>query len=195
MRSSLARVSEAKIHERKVKTRTPSKTALRFLRARKDAPSSVVRDVISTGCDQSQLSIPQEELERLNRARDFFGDCVKRWDDWLTLMRVPKGEAVSEGRLALIYHFRVSTKGIKRIAIEVDLAQATAERGIGEQNGKFKDDIVLVLHTNAYNRYHGEVWNRQLMLVNLICLVNGPEPKVPLLVGLLSCREQSHERS
>jgi hypothetical protein len=130
MRSSLARVSEAKIHERKVKTRTPSKTALRFLRARKDAPSSVVRDVISTGCDQSQLSIPQEELERLNRARDFFGDCVKRWDDWLTLMRVPKGEAVSEGRLALIYHFRVSTKGIKRIGGSILLRRRRNEESV-----------------------------------------------------------------
>jgi hypothetical protein len=43
---------EAKIHERKVKTPTPSRTALRFLTARRDAaPSSVVRGVIDVGCD------------------------------------------------------------------------------------------------------------------------------------------------
>jgi hypothetical protein len=59
---------------------------------------------------KSQSCSAQQQFERLNRARDFFGDCVKRGNDWLTLMRIPKIEALSEGRMAIINHFRVSTE-------------------------------------------------------------------------------------
>jgi len=95
-------------------------------------------------------------------------------------MRIAKIEAVADGRMALIAHFRTSTKGNG----SVNLTQATAERRVGEQHWKLKDDVFIVLNTHAFNRYHREVWNQQLVLVDNVHLIDSPDSKVPLSVGL-----------
>jgi hypothetical protein len=57
----IERMPEAKIHEQG-QTRTPSKTVLPFLRARRDAaPSSVVPGVIGVGCDAEGRVLPPPE--------------------------------------------------------------------------------------------------------------------------------------
>jgi hypothetical protein len=44
----------------------------------------------------------QEDIERFNRARDFFGNPVERWNNRLSLKRNACIENYCSGRMALI---------------------------------------------------------------------------------------------
>jgi hypothetical protein len=130
-------------------------------------------------CAQNQSNLPpQEHSERFNRARDLFGDCVQRWEDWLALLRMSKVECVTQGRAALVYHFRIRTEGI-----EPEMIGPSAKRGLGNE-GRHFDDFLIVLNANAYDSYHRNIGNQQFVLVDNICLFDGPKGKVPLTVGL-----------
>lgn len=127
---------------------------------------------------QNQSNLSQEERERFNRARDFFGDCIQRWEDWLALLRMSKFECVAEGRAALIYHLRVFTK-----RSTPEMIGASPEGRFSNEGGHF-DNFFIVLNADSYDSYHREIRNQQLMLIDNICLFNRPKRKVPLAVRL-----------
>ena len=124
---------------------------------------------------QLQLSIPQQDLERLNRARDFFGDPMQRWHDGLTLKNSSKMEAYANGRIALVIQCRLPTVNV---AIEPDFA-----RVIGKDSGMFNDDAFIILKADTRKPHYLESWNQELVFINDIQIVQGPEERIPSLVG------------
>src|ERR1700722_5819315 len=76
----------------------------------------------------------EQDVERLNRIRDFFGDPTKRWNDRLNLYEKSFGEEYVCGRAALVLHCDVETVSTfhecnTRTAKE-ELARQTGERSV-----------------------------------------------------------------
>jgi hypothetical protein len=146
-------------------------------------------------CVKSQSCLDQEQIERLNRARDFFGDCVKRRNDWITLIRGSKKKALADGHAALVLDCRIPSK--KTIESElVGLVQPLnrvrpdSATSICKNLTNVDDRVLVVLKANTLNSHNLVSWNQQLMLVHNVHFVNGPESKVPIFVGFYRIKNQ-----
>src|SRR6478609_4490354 len=122
-----------------------------------------------------QLSSSDENIERFNRARDFFGDPAKRWQDRLSLEGCSKVEEYSCGRMALIVYCEIHS---------VQMSESLTPRIIHENRIKRNDGAFVILKANTLNQHKLQHWNQQLMLVPDVQVVSGPEGEITSLVGL-----------
>ena len=109
-------------------------------------------------------------LEGVNRARHTFGDFMERWGDRLALKGNSFVEEYHRGRMALVLHcncsfpFKFKTLGTIR---EVGLAV------------RKKDFFFIVLKADVREPHHVENWNKQLVLIPDIHIVQGPQEGFP----------------
>lgn len=118
-------------------------------------------------------SAQSEIIESVNRARDFFGDPVKRWNDRLILKGSSYVENYCEGRMALILHCKVS--------FPVNLPMVGALRDVV---GREQESFFIVLKANVAKPHKIEHWDKQLMLVHDVHIVQGPQGPILSSVGL-----------
>jgi len=134
---------------------------------------------------KSQLQtgpLSEEQLENLNRARDFFGDPMQRWNDRISPERISLLEEYRSGRLAFILHY--------------DSLQSLFEsdtRGIAHKVQSFSDQgsRFLILKAHVTKLHKLQKWDKHLMLVPNVENVERPQPSIPTLVGFNSVE---HER-
>lgn len=133
-------------------------------------------------------SSPEENIERFNRASDFFGDPVQRWNDRLSLERHVQIENYRSGRMALILDCEfliprvfdvVSVKPeATRLVHDVEL--------VGEMARAlfiFKVDIV--------ESHKLQKWNEKLMFIPDIQPVKCTKEIIPSLVGFYRVDDKS----
>jgi hypothetical protein len=136
------------------------------------------------------------DFERFNRARDFFGDCIKRRNDWITLVRGSKKKALSDGHMALVIDCRIPRQktvesepvGLVKPLERTELDSTTTS--IGKNCAEVNDRTLIVLKANALDSHDLVGWNQQLMLVHNVHFVNGPESKIPIFVGFYRIKNQ-----
>jgi hypothetical protein len=135
-------------------------------------------------CAKSQLSYLSEKkrLERLNRARNFFGDPVQRRDDRLTFEGKSIIEEYSSGRMALILYSKI---------FPLELVQRQSPRLVGNQPLLKRPFFsIFVLKANTSNVDDLQEWNKELMFVSNIQVIQSPDRVIPSLVGLYVVQEQ-----
>src|ERR1039458_771436 len=113
-------------------------------------------------------------LESVNRARHAFGDFIERWKDRLILKGNSSVENYHRGRMALVLHCNCSSP--------VKLKTVGTIREIG-LTIREKDLFFLVLKADIGEPHQIEDWNKQLMLVPNVHIVQGPQGVIPGLVG------------
>ncbi|MGA3177318.1 MAG: hypothetical protein ABSE19_08210 [Candidatus Acidiferrum sp.] len=128
----------------------------------------------------------QEQLERLNRASDFFGDPIKRWSDWFAFVRSSKSKAYASGRAALISQYGTPSVGISK---------PDAARLFGKNDRMCDDFMFVVFNADIHKSHHLKSWNQELMLVSDIHLVNGPDGEIPSLVGFYRVSNKVMDRA
>ena len=121
--------------------------------------------------------LSKNEGKRLNRAADFFGDPVKRFNDWLVLEGNSCADLYSCGRIALILHGKLS---------ELPKVNSAASAGsLVNEEGATPDQIVfIVFKANIIEPHHLQHWNEKLVFVPDVQIVQGPQGKIPSLMGL-----------
>lgn len=132
----------------------------------------------------SQLSRLSEKqrLERLNNARNFFGDPVQRWNDRLASEGKSVVEKYSSGRMAFILYSKILSE---------ELAQRQSPRLIGNQQFIERPFFsIFVLKANAPDVHDLQDWNQELMFVPNIQVVQSPDRVIPSLVGFYLIQEK-----
>ena len=130
----------------------------------------------------SRLSSKQERLERLNRARDFFGNPVQRGQDRLTFKGKSHIEEYRGGRMALVLHLKISPGALR---------QKMRPGSVSVQNSFDMPLIcVLVLKADTRDVHTLQEWNKELMFVPNIQVLQGPERIIPSLVGFYVAHEE-----
>jgi hypothetical protein len=133
----------------------------------------------------------EQDLGRLNRACDFFGDCIKRRNDWIALIRGSKKEALSDGHVALVLDCRIpSQKTFESELVTSERVKSDFATGVGKNCANVDDRVLIVLKVNVLDSHHLVGWNQQLMLVHNVHFVNGPESKISLLVGFYRIKDK-----
>jgi hypothetical protein len=138
-------------------------------------------------CLAHPLLFSKKDRERLNRARDFFGDPVQRWKDRLTLER------------GILEHYR---SGRATVILECEFLGSVLQSGRQINNVNVEGDPVshvLVEREETFNLYEGTFfvfkaysanfqklkhWDEKLVFVDDIHIVQSPEGDIPSLVGL-----------
>jgi hypothetical protein len=121
------------------------------------------------------LSSESEQLKRLNRARNFFGDPRQRYDDRLRLKGHPQIEYYRSGQMALVLHCHSAVVSI----LQSDTAGLVHEPHLVRVNRE-----TLVIFKAEINKcHHLQHWNEQLMFVPDIHVVKGPDEWIPSRVG------------
>jgi len=124
---------------------------------------------------------PKKNVERFNRARDFFGDPVKRWSNMLT----PERSIVEEyrrARVAIILECELIPSNVKSVNIERDSTTHVFPKGeeaIDLHHGTF---LVLKAHTANFEKLGH--WDEKLVFIDDIQLVKGTDGEIASLVGL-----------
>ncbi len=124
----------------------------------------------------SEPSAESQQLERLNRARKFFGDPRERFNNRLILERVSKVEEYRRGRVALILQCQHSSFG----------ALQPKAMGFGKRESStwINSDIAFVVLKAQVAELHPlKDWDEKLMLVQIVQVIEEPEPVIPSLVG------------
>jgi hypothetical protein len=126
-------------------------------------------------------SVAETDAERLDRARDFFGDPVKRWNDRLVLEGHSYIEEYVRGRLALVLHCN----------IPVVLFPKPNPAGFVHDVRVNENKIVrVILKANTLKPHKLHHWNEKLMLVPDVHIVNSPEGVIPSLVGFYRIQDK-----
>jgi hypothetical protein len=121
-----------------------------------------------------QLASADENVERFNRARYFFGDPAKRWNDRLCLEGSSEVEEYGSGRIAFIMHCEITT---------VQVFEYESVGLVNEVRPKPNEIIFVVLKANTIESHKLQHWNQELMLIHDVHVVHGPKGKIPSLVG------------
>lgn len=129
-----------------------------------------------------QQASANENIERFNRARDFFGDPIKRWQDRLSLEGCSKVEQYRRGRMALIVHCEIPS---------VQMPESHAPRIVHENRINRNLDVFVIFKANTLYQHKLQHWNQKLMLIHDIEIVNSPEGIIPSLVGFYRIQNKS----
>lgn len=125
----------------------------------------------------------EQQVEQFNRLRDFFGDPAKRWDDRLDLHNKAFTEEYICGRAALVLHCDIETVSTlykrKPIVPEVEIASQPRKRS-----------MLVILKAHIFEHHKLEHWNKKLMFVDDIKVIQSPESKIPSLVGLYNIENE-----
>jgi hypothetical protein len=97
----------------------------------------------SISIEPESKTLSDKQLERLNCARDFFGDPVKRWNDWLALVRSSKHEAYTNGYAAFVLKCRVPSVGH---------VEFQTTRSFRKDWRVFNDEMFIILKADAPGR-------------------------------------------
>jgi hypothetical protein len=116
-----------------------------------------------------------EQLERLNRACDFFGDPAQRWNDRLVLEGSVLSEVYLSGRAALVLYCDLSMDRLGDLQ--------TKGRFIGESSGS-DGTAIFILKAHIKDNHKLNHWDEKMMLVPDVHVVKPPEQDIPTLVGL-----------
>jgi hypothetical protein len=130
----------------------------------------------TTTCAKSKPAkeLAQEQLERFNRARDFYGDPLKRWNDRFTPERTSYVEEYCRGRMALVLDCNFPVVGV---------AESDAARFAKVVGRSFEGNVLVILKANVAKLHKLQYWDKHLMLVPDIQLVKAPEGGISSLVG------------
>ncbi|MGC2610794.1 MAG: hypothetical protein WA320_12015 [Candidatus Sulfotelmatobacter sp.] len=122
-----------------------------------------------------------EHLESINRARHAFRNFVERLNDRLTLVGNSYVEYYRKGRMALILRCELSfpTK------FDVKARFLSEDRPFVDKRIAF-----IVLKAKVGKPHHIEYWEQQLMFVEDVQIVQGPNGAIPSLVGLYDIQEE-----
>lgn len=133
--------------------------------------------------DVLKLASPDEDVERFNRARDFFGDVTKRWNDRLSRHEgSPKVEEYICGRVAFIVHCEFKS---------VQFFESKSTGIASETRPDWKEIIFVVLKANILKHHKLKHWDQELMLIDDVHIVHGPNGKIPSLVGFYRIQDKS----
>lgn len=125
----------------------------------------------------------QEDIERFHRASDFFGDPVKRWNDRLSLERHLQVENYCRGRMAFLLDCEFLPPRIRERA-NFPVQSKTAGGFRYPESVSEVQRAILVLKVNTVESHKLQKWDKQLVFVPDIQPVQGPQGKIPSLVGL-----------
>jgi len=129
----------------------------------------------------------EQNLESLNRARDFFGDPFKRWVNRLTCEnRSSYIENYICGRAALVLQFDFLSVGSRN---------GNSTRFISDVIGRSDHLPILILKANAKKPHKLQNWNDHLMLIQDVQLVQSPQGEIPSLVGFNCVQNEVGNRS
>jgi hypothetical protein len=123
----------------------------------------------------------QQEIERFNRASEFFGDPVERWNNRLSLERNVQVENYRRGRMALVLDCEFTAPRILNSPlVEPNAAGLIHEVGVlGKMNR-----ALIILKANISEHHHLQHWNKKFVFIPYIQPVKCPEGVITSLVGL-----------
>ena len=127
----------------------------------------------SVTCAKSQFSrlSKQERLERINRAQDLFGDPVQRRDNRLTFEGKSNVEEYRRGRMAFILYCKV---------LPVKLFQLDCPGFVGNKDIFQRPFFsIFVLKADIGDVHDLQDWNKELMLVPNIQVLQSPKEVIP----------------
>jgi hypothetical protein len=117
----------------------------------------------------------EQQSERLNCARNFFGDPRQRYDNRLRLERHSCIENYRSGNMALVLHCHSDVIG---------LAQSDASGFVREPDLVLVNrDTLVIFKADANEGGNLQHWDEQLMFVPNIKVVKGPDEWIPSRVG------------
>jgi hypothetical protein len=123
----------------------------------------------------------REHLESVNRAGHALRNFVERLNDRLTLVGDSYVKYYSEGRMALVLRCEISLPAKFYVKARLFCKDRPLED---------KRVVFIVLKAKIGKPHHIEYWDEQLMLVEDVQFVQGPEGLIPSLVGLYMIQEQ-----
>lgn len=129
-------------------------------------------------CDKSQISqsgLSQDELERLNRARDFFGDAHQRFKDRLIVERCSKVEEYRRGRAALILQLNFPS------LCAVQPESMRVRQGVDAV--PVDSAAFVVLKADLLKLHPLKDWDQKLMFVPIVQVMEKREPEIPIPIA------------
>ena len=121
------------------------------------------------------LRAEYEQLERLNRARNFFGDPSQRYDDRLRLEGHSYIEHYCSGQMALVLHYHPNVIGFP----QSDSAGFVHEPNLVNANR----ETLVIFKADTNQRHKLQHWNEQLVFVPNIQIVKATDEWIPSRVG------------
>lgn len=128
------------------------------------------------------VSLCEQDVKRLNRVADFFGDPLQRWNDRLTLERCSYIEEYCRGRLALVLHCYGSVVGV---------AESNGRGFVHDVNGPAHPSLFIILKADIGKTHKLEHWDKKLMFIPNIESVKSPQGGISSLVGFNCFKEYS----
>jgi hypothetical protein len=126
--------------------------------------------------------LSQESLERLNRAQRFFGDPIKRLNDRLRLEGNSVIEQYRRGNLALILDCDSNVIGFPK---------SDGARFVHEPSSVFvKGRTLLIFKADVRDLHKLQDWDKKLVFIDNIQIIQGPETGIPSLIGLYCFQDQ-----
>ena len=129
---------------------------------------------------QSAALAHSEQVEAFNRARDFFGNPVQRWNDWLALVSGTKTEQYNSGRHALILHCDIPVIGQKDTTSSVQIVR----------DAVIYRSVLVCLKADIDKTHNLQHWNQELVLIPDVQVVHGPDGIIPSLVGFYGVQNE-----
>ena len=116
----------------------------------------------------------KNDLELLNRARDYFGDIIERFTDWLTIEWRSYVEEYICDRLSLVLHCNILIN---------QLPESKASCFIHDVRANKNHILFVIFKANTVKPHRLEYWNEKLVFVPDVKVISGPEWIIPSLVG------------
>ena len=134
--------------------------------------------------------VKRQLLECIDRARNLFGDPVKRWNDRLTLKRNSYIEQYRRGRVALVLDCPVI------VPFQFDVAARFIHDEFPRSARVFcpKGDVFIVLKKDLSEYHQIEHWDEQLMFVPDVQIVESAEQRIPSRVGFYNILQEATDR-
>jgi hypothetical protein len=125
-----------------------------------------------------------ERLERLDSARDFFGDPRQRYEDRLMIERGLWPEDYRRGRLALVLDCDLPV---------VSVHEPSSERIVGIVPSATDLRTLVVFKADVTEHHRLQHWDEKLMLVSVVHLTEGVQDRVSSRVGFYCVEYQKEE--
>lgn len=139
---------------------------------------------------KSQSQLTPDQLERLNRARDFFGDPRERWNNRLVLhWGVSKVEEYLRGRMAIILQCQCSPFS----TVESESASVRCVEDSIPLNGM----VFLIIKANLMEFHRLNHWDEKLMFVPVVQVMEKRDkecPIIPSMVGSYTVQDKLTKR-
>jgi hypothetical protein len=156
-------------------------TGMRSCTAEVTQPAKVGPAVIGQSVEERANG---EHLEGIDRARHAFRHFVEGLDDRLILVGNPYIEYYRQGRMALILHCEITLPSKFEVVTRFIRKNGLADKRV----------VFVVLKANSGKPHHIEYWDKQLMFVEDVQIVQGPEGMIRSLVGLYDIQENIHNQ-